>query len=353
MVVDRGGGLSRVIGRAGDGPGEFGFPRHLAVMADGRTVVGDISGRRAFLIFDADGGFARGARVRDDLLGIQGRVYPDGGGQDALILSGRLISIESMRPADEEADPPGRRSILRLALDGDRVVRETVVPAWAPPSAGIVTIRLGRGEVTTEGQTPPPRMFDPGLFVGPLPGGGVAFSDSTAYAIKLAERDGAVARILTRPLRPRLVTDRIAEAEIEHQLEEYAAQVAMGGPPGIAVDGDGNRVGGIPRSAMVEGLLQSRRAYLEALPVADEVPVVVDMRTTWDGGIWVRRRAEDLIGDGPIDVLAADGRYLGSYPGDTAMPTAFGPDGLLAFVETDELGVSSVVVKRMAPQPSG
>ena len=43
-----------------------------------------------------------------------------------------------------------------------------------------------------------------------------------------------------------------------------------------------------------------------------------------------------------------DGRYLGSYPaGMTALPAAFGPDGLAAFIETNELGVQNVVVGRM------
>ncbi len=46
---------------------------------------------------------------------------------------------------------------------------------------------------------------------------------------------------------------------------------------------------------MLEGL-RSRRAYLDALPFADEVPVVLDLRTTWEGRIRVRRRAENLIG---------------------------------------------------------
>lgn len=97
--------------------------------------------------------------------------------------------------------------------------------------------------------------------------------------------------------------------------------------------------------------MRSRRAYLDALPSADEVPVVLDLRTTWEGRIWVRRRAESLVDDGPIDVLTTDGRYLGSYPGDTAMPAAFGPGGLLAFVERHGLGVNTVVVKRVAAAP--
>ena len=43
-----------------------------------------------------------------------------------------------------------------------------------------------------------------------------------------------------------------------------------------------------------------------------------------------------------------DGRYLGSYrAGSIEMPDAFGPDRLIAFMEEDELGVQTVVVKRV------
>ena len=352
IVVDQGGNLVRTIGRYGEGPGEFGFPGHLAAMADGRVIVGDIPGNRSFKVFDAGGGFDRNVRVADDLLGVRGRIQPDRSGRDAVVVSGSLITIEAMR-APEAINPPGRRPILRLALDGDAVVRETITYAWAPPSAGVITIRVGGREVTTGDQTPPPRTFDPGLFVGPLPGSGVAFSDSSAYAIKLTEPDGTVSRILSRPFHPQPVTDRILEAEFAHQLEEYAEiEAAMSGRPRLTVDGrTGNVVDPLPRDVMLEGLIASRRAYLDALPSAAEVPVVLDMRTTWEGRIWVRRRAEDLVGDGPIDVLTTDGRYLGSYPGDTGMPAAFGPAGLVALVERDELGVNMVVVKRVAAAP--
>lgn len=352
VVVDRGGNLVRTIGRYGEGPGEFGFPRHLAAMADGRVIVGDIPGNRSFKVFDTGGAFARNVRVGDDLLGLRGQMYPDRSGRDAVVLAGSLVAIETMRAPDAIV-PPGRRPILRLALDGDAVVRETITYAWAPPSAGIITFSIGGREITTGDQTPPPRTFDPGLFVGPLPGGGVAFSDSSAYAVKLTEPDGTVARVLFRPFQPKSVTDRILEAEIEHQLEEYAEmEAAMSGQPRLTVDGrTGSAVAPPPRGVMLEGLVRSRRAYLDALPSADEVPVVLDLRTTWEGRIWVRRRAENLVDDGPIDVLTTDGRYLGSYPGDTAMPAAFGPGGLLAFVERDGLGVNTVVVKRVAAAP--
>lgn len=348
LVVNQDGDLVRTVGGPGNGPGEFDFPRQLAVMEDGRVVVGDVPRHRAMQMYSSDGAFDRNVRVGNDLLGIAGRIYADRGGGEAVLLSGRLARIEAMRPADDD-DQPGVRPVRRLALDGDTVVFEAMTRAWAPPSAGIVKFRLGRQEISTEGQSPPPRTLDPGLFVGALPGGGVAFSDSSAYAIKVANPDGSVSRILTRPFRPTPVTERILEAEIEHQLEEYAAAAAATqNRPRTLMDGrTGEVVQAIPPTGMVEGLTRSRRAFLEALPAADEVPVVLDLRTTWDGEIWVRRRGDDLFSDGPIDVLARDGEYLGSLAADTPMPTAFGPQGLLAFIETGELGEHTVVVKRV------
>ena len=63
-----------------------------------------------------------------------------------------------------------------------------------------------------------------------------------------------------------------------------------------------------------------------------------------DGGV----AYTDSSAYGPIDLLTADGGYLGTYPADaTRMPSAFGPDGLVAFIERDELDVPTVVVRRL------
>jgi len=43
--------------------------------------------------------------------------------------------------------------------------------------------------------------------------------------------------------------------------------------------------------------------------------------------------------------------YLGTYAADAIeMPAAFGPEGLVAFIETNDLGVNTVVVKRSPPE---
>ncbi|MCY4400779.1 MAG: hypothetical protein OXE96_15780 [Gemmatimonadetes bacterium] len=318
-------------------------------MLDGTVVVGD-TGQRAFHVYGSDGRFARSVRLGDDLLGFAGRLYPDRTGGSAVVLSGILAVIGGGRSADGDGWA-STRPVIGFGLGGDRVVRDTIVEAWAPPSAGVVEFRVGGRSIGTGDQTPPPRTFDPALLVGTLPGGSVAFSDSSAYAVKLATPEGMVSRVLTRPFHPEPVTDRILEAEVERQLEEYADQAAASRSPRTIMDGrTGNTVQGVVDDQMREGLKRSRRLFLEALPAAAEVPVVQDLRTTWDGDIWVRRRGDEPVSDGPIDVLTMDGRYPGSYPSGTVMPDAFGPGGLVAFMEADELGLQTVVVRRVTRQ---
>lgn len=52
--------------------------------------------------------------------------------------------------------------------------------------------------------------------------------------------------------------------------------------------------------------------------------------------------------DGWIDVLSAEGDYIGTFSlEETRMPAAFGPGGIAAFVETDEFDVPTIIVKRL------
>ena len=246
VVVDPEGGFGGVIGRPGDGPGEFSFPRSLAVMPDGTVVVGD-TGHRAFQIYGRDGRFVRNVRMSDDVLGFAGELYPDRSGDTSVVLSGYLAAIGGGRSSGGD-DWASTRPVTRFVLGGDRVVRDTVAEAWAPPSAGLVEFRVGGRKIGTGDQTPPPRTFDPALLVGTLPGGGVAFSDSSAYAIKLVNPDGAVSRVLSRPFHPEPVTGRILEAEVERQLEEYAdqAESALRSPKTIMDGRTGNIHAGRP-----------------------------------------------------------------------------------------------------------
>ena len=100
-------------------------------------------------------------------------------------------------------------------------------------------------------------------------------------------------------------------------------------------------------------MVAEMRAEIEGMRFNHEIPVVVSLRATWEGGLWVGRRREGDPWEGAvgvIDVWNPDGRYVGTLPpDDPPMPDAFGPDGLAAWVELDELDVPTIIVRRLPP----
>ena len=319
VMVNTKGGFVRQLGGAGEGPGEFSQHNttsiRIAVLPDGRIVAFD----QRFSVFGPDGEFERTVRVGGDgAMTFMPRldVHRQGGG---VLATGalRVIDIAMLRSrADGTPAEPEFRHIVRLDLTGDEATMDTVVYAWNPP-----------GDATG---------FIPPLVAGALPDGGVAYTDSTAYAIKVTNADGTLERILTRPFQPEPVTDRIREEERARRLKDLE-----GDPLGAG------RSGG-QRGAMMGTMTDMLRRNAESMEFYPVIPVVRSLRTSWEGNIWVQRRGEEPVSDGPIDVLTPDGRYLGTLAADaTAMPSSFGPDGLVAFVERDELDVQTVVVKRV------
>ena len=62
-----------------------------------------------------------------------------------------------------------------------------------------------------------------------------------------------------------------------------------------------------------------------------------------DGTLWIQRRvARDELA--PIDIIVPDGAYLGTLPPGSPFPAEFLPDGRIAVLEEDDLGVQHVVV---------
>ena len=334
FVVGPNGEFRRAFGRQGEGPGEFRNPDGLAVFRDGRVVLAD-TGHRAYQIFDANGDFERMVRMEPD--GGVMRVtdlLPEPGGEAVFSAVGaQLLSLSGFSlNSSASTRPHMSRPIERLILTGDVVEKDTIAEGWLPRHDGPPATRIGGG-------VPRPRVFGPQMLPGVLPDGSVAFSDSSAYAIKIARVGTGVWRVLQRPFQPIPVTNRMIEAERDRRLKELEA----------SPDGGGSRmvINGV---AMSSGSSDRRaRERIANLEFFEEVSIVRDLRTTWNGNIWVQRRGEDPGDDeGPIDVLSADGRYLGSYAaGTTRMPDAFGPGGLAAFRAEDELGVSVVIVRRL------
>ncbi|MCY4400556.1 MAG: hypothetical protein OXE96_14645 [Gemmatimonadetes bacterium] len=324
FVVGPNGRLIRQLGGPGEGPGEFSHAGSMAVFADGRVAVRDL-GRGGYHLFAADGEFERLVRIAEpSAVPSAGRVVVQPGtdaviGVPTLATAWRISAAAFSAPVTFPTSHPFERTIL----SGEETVTDTVAEAWLPP------VDIGDMDHTDLVNTAPKPTselpeFSPELHWGVLPDGRVVFSDSATYAVKVVEAGAGVVRILNRPFQPVRVTGRMIRAERRRRVDRLEENAAPGAN------------------------LQARRRRIAELEFHTELPVIRGLATTWDGQIWVLRRGEGPLDDGPIDLLTPDGRYLGSYPaGTTALPVAFGPDGLVALVEVSELGVQTVVVKRM------
>ena len=315
VVVDPAGGLAGEFGRSGEGPGEFRAPRQMIVWPDGTTLVEDIM-HRGYHVFAAGGAFER--MVRDEA-GSDMRPERTGG---RTVIGGSWDA--------------STRAILRFDLSSAEVEALTLAEVWQPREQ---EVRAHEAQ-DIEDMVRAVWGFEPELLFDALPSGGVAFSDSSAYAIKLTDRAGGVSRILRRPIRPRSVTEDIRQAERERRIERLRDR------PGSVAGNPGRE-----DIAFMNAILEGQMRAVENMLFFSEVPVVSAVRATWDGTLWIQRSAEPGAEvPGPIDVLAPDGRYVGTIaPEILLMPDAFGPGGLVAFIETDEFDVPVVAVRRLPP----
>ena len=110
--------------------------------------------------------------------------------------------------------------------------------------------------------------------------------------------------------------------------------------------------------AMDEGFQQQMRemmlAQVESMVFAEEIPVIAEMAVDRQNRIWIARTGAGGDGDGPTDILTSDGHYMGTLAADgLRIPDGFGPGGLMAYIESDEMDVQSVrVVRLLGLEPS-
>ena len=343
-VVSPDGAFLREVGGPGDGPGELRMPAAFTVMPDGRVVIADL-GHRAYQIFGPDGSFQRMVSMGDGGVIRLGDLAPHPDGVSVVSGGGRSAMVSMRRGAGVEDDPqePETRPVERADLSGDRVETTTLASGWQPPRDDEPQTLQGGG-VTLRMATAGPRTFEPPLLVGVLPDGGVALSDSSGYAIEIFDGTGQAVRVLRRPFDARPVTERMEEAERARRL----AELEEGEGPSLRLMTSSG--GGAPRAVGGEAIREMMRTRIEEMRFYPELPVLRDLATSWNGRIWVQRRGSEPTESGPIDVLTADGRYVGTLqPSQTAFPDAFGPGGLAAFIELDDLEVPTVVVRRLPP----
>ena len=341
VKVDSRGRLLSEMGGQGGGPGEFGMPLSFSVTPSGEVRVFDL-GQQGFTIFNPDGSFKNTTKMAGG-----GLFFPSGGlltHPGGGIVSGGAggIRISGGGGAGEEKPRP-----VELYTLGDELEVTTVYEAWNPH----VAVGSRRAETASAGgmqiSAPPQRAFDPSLMVGVLPDGRLAVADSSTYAIKLIEPGQGVVQTLRRPIAPRKTTRRDQSDERARQLEEVVANTsAGGGGRAYALSGSGSGSSIQISAEQVRALAEQR---IEGMEFAEEIPVLAEMAADWEGRLWVQRTGRRVGEEGPIDLVTGNGGYLGSLsPGEFEMPDAFGPNGLVAYIQRDDLGVPTVLVRRLS-----
>ena len=363
VIVDPQGGLVRTLGRQGEGPGEFNVVAQFWVWPDGRYVVQDV-GHGAYQVFSPTGELERFVRMGGGtgplaMMGgmrLEVRADPSGGaliaqGMPSMfggLMSGMMEAMGEIFGDAGEVPEPGvdERGLERLDLTGDVVSATPILQTWRVPreeiEADLDPEDLLNNPERLVGLGDDIRYYEPGFFWDVLPDGTIAYSDSTAYAIRIAKPAGEVLDELRRPFSAEPVTDRIRRATIENALRQFEEERSE------MMDQGANAELAAALAPMMEEMVDAFRESAEKREFYHEIAVVRGVRATWDGALWIQRRGEEPWDDtGPIDVFNANREYVGTFAAeDLDMPIAFGPGGMVAHWEFDELDVPTLVVRR-------
>lgn len=344
VVVDPEGALLRTVGKAGGGPGELQSPVVLALLSDDRLAVFDFGRPGAFDVFGPDGVFVESVTI-DMTSGMlpSSTLLP--------LPDDRLLAVGSMRmrmagagapsgDADDMSDFFGNgRPVDVFSLDG--TPPQVIYHAWNLPPTEVSDAETMESDggptlVMRMGQM---RAFEPGLHVGVLSDGRFALADSVGYRVKLVTTEGTVDGLVERPIQPVPVTPAAEEAERARrvaQLEDGSSAVRIRGVGPLG-------------SMNLPDMSEMMKRQIEEMTFAAEVPVIDDLAVDREDRIWVARTPAEGFGAGPIDIVTPAGEYVGTVSADgLRIPAAFGPDGLMAYIEADELGVQTVRVVRLA-----
>jgi hypothetical protein len=395
VVVGTDGTYEREFGRQGDGPGEISSPIGMVVGPDGSVAILDAR-RRAFIRFGPEGEYVGDSRASFGITPAE--QYPRLAGPGEVVFLGLGLDIGSLmaaaagggggdsagrgaRGAGAGAGQSGRGAAPAQRGGGGRGgagflgaltettpsrkvslaagTSETIYEAWRPQVPTTAAVADGDPRAAME------RVFRatsagfiPLVHFGTFADGRVAVVDSSTYRIEIIGAEGGLEKTIEREILPRPVTEALKKLETDRRIAEIEAGnspllqgITASGFPGGGGGGGGGRGGfggGMEQAMMTQMIIQAELEQIAGMDYAPEVPVIRLMKTDRAGRIWVERTPETLQGPGPIDVLSVDTGYMGTFPAGTIrIPDAFGPDGLVAFVERDEYDVATVVVKRL------
>jgi hypothetical protein len=347
-IVDPEGGFVRAFGRQGDGPGELRIPRAVTVLPSGDVAVAD-PGQRGILLFTPEGEYLRTVGTAEGVIGGLGAIFSHG-------RDGIVFADSGLRFAGGGGPPTLPEDIpIRRINVSEGETTEVLHRAWRPSSGATREVRGSGGTMTMRfvggGMTP---AFEPRLHLAVLPDGRLAIADSSTYRLRIVDPDGREGHVLERDVAPRPTGERERQAERRRQLAELeegspgGVRITIGGGPGGGGPGGGP---GMSPEAVQEMVRQMRREAIEEMEFWPEIPVVQGLMADREGRLWVERfRA---VGEGgPVDVLDPDEGLIVSLAGETfSLPDAFGPAGLAAWIEMDELDIPFVRVGRIELDP--
>ncbi|MFL5538518.1 MAG: 6-bladed beta-propeller, partial [Longimicrobiaceae bacterium] len=330
LVFDRAGRFVRQLGHKGGGPGEFEVPVGLAVLADGSLAVLDIA-HQNITLFGADGRFRRtvawqqGWGFADRTLAADPR-----GGVVTLLRPGLVPGPGGALPTRQT------QALARVSLAGSGAATPFfTLPDLSPPQRQVSN---SGGAVRVNMRITGPPEFAPITRWGMLPGGGIALTHTQLYTVKVLDANGRVVRLLQRPVPVRRPTER--DRERARQVVRERMQSGRGMIVVTRGSGPGGRAPAGPPPMSREQIEQRVRE----LQFADTVRAVQGMSVTPSGKIWVERTPANIGDPGPIDILTADGRYLGTLNG-TKLPVAVSATGRAVYLERDADDVERVIVR--------
>lgn len=332
MVYDRTGRFLRQISRKGQGPGELISPMQLMIGGDGNVIVSDV-GRFGYAVFRPDGTFVRNVTTQGLLpLSRAGMSWHPRGG---------VVGTFAQLPGQQPGRPPQvstAEPLMFVPFGGGDPSRIFAVPSMDRVSQSTTPGSGGRQEVRMMRRPPP--AFTPSTLFGVLPGGQVALSFTSGYTVRIVDLNGQTLRYLQRPVRARLVTDRDREQARQARREMMASgrgriTITMGGGGG----GGGGPAPRTPSEAEINRLMGE-------MEFADTVPALQGLLVAPSGKLLVERTATNVGDPGPVDVVTAEGQYLGTFTG-VGLPDAISRGGLAAFIDYDDDGVGRVIVRRL------
>lgn len=348
LVFNAQGKFVRKIGKKGGGPGELMTPVGLALTSDGYIAVTDL-GRPGVSLFKTDGAFVKNLMMGDSLgfptPGSGTLAYPGGGvvvRSNPLRVGGGALRVGDRIQGPPSAAPTGPRKspfTLLTADGGSRKVYELTLPSLTPK----VQNSGGSGGQQVMVRIAQP-AFTPPILWSVLPDGSIAIADEDDYRVKIS-KNGKLLRTIERAFPTRKVTERDKNAAREQRRKQMkggigaiamTTRVGPGGNSSSSV----STGGGMPRisDADIEQSIKEM-TFLETVPNLQRM--IVDPK----GRFWIQRQGREFGQDGPIDIIDASGKYVGTFTGK--LPDAFSATGRAAYITRDDMDVEKVEVKRL------